>query len=126
MTDLFGALTSRAQALLSRIRLRSAANPSLWLAGLSVPIFYLSHISNDPTLRLGFFIVGAAVVLNAVLTLQRLLWINPDYLRSEEHHIRKMIVERLGDDTTQPEMVSLLLHEPKIKAPLLLEDKQDE
>jgi hypothetical protein len=57
-------------------------------------------------------------VINALITIQRFLWTEPRYLRSEDHHLRSQLAERLGDESNQLEVAQVLLNPPqRIKPP---------
>ena len=120
-------LVSRFREIFGQITVNSAANPSLWLCVVSLLCFVLAYLTNDQVLRWGFFAIGALPVLNALTTIQRFLWTEPRYLRSEDHHLRSQLAERLGDESNQLEVVQVLLNPPQTtKPPPEIEHRTDD
>jgi hypothetical protein len=113
--------------LFGRITVNSAANASLWLCVISLVCFVLAYLSNEAAFRWALFAIGVLPIANALVTQQRFLWKEPRYLRSEDHHLRSQLVERLGDETNQLEIVQALLNPPPTtKPPPAIEHKPDE
>src|SRR5258707_9627390 len=87
--------------LFGQVTVNSAANPSLWLCIISIICFTLAYCTNDSSFRWGLFAIGVLPVINALITQQRFLWKEPRYLRSEDHHLRSQLIERIGDESNQ-------------------------
>ena len=120
-------LVSRFRAVFGQVKVNSAANPSLWLCVVSLLCFVLAYLANDQFLRWGLFVIGVLPVLNALVTIQRFLWTEPRYLRSEDHHLRSQLAERLGDEPNQLEVAQVLLNPPQtMKPPSEIEHKPDD
>jgi hypothetical protein len=120
-------LLSRFRAVFGQITVSSAANPSLWLCVVSLLCFPLAYLANDTALRWGLFAVGLLPILNALVTIQRFLWTDPRYLRSEDHHLRSQLAERLGDESNQLEVAQVLLNPPQtVKSPPRIEHHTNE
>jgi hypothetical protein len=109
-------LLGRFRAIFGRITVNSAANPSLWLCVVSLLCFSLAYLTNDGVFRWGLFGIGALPAINALVTIQRFLWTEPRYLRSEDHHLRSQLAERLGDESNQLEVAQVLLNPPETPA----------
>ena len=127
MADFLHQLGDRFSTLFGRVAVNSAANPSLWLCSISIVCFGLSAFVGDTFLRWALFGVGILPIVNAIVTIQRFLWKNPAYLRSEEHQLRQAIMERLGDDSYEVNMVEALLRKPPlVEAPPAIEHRPDD
>jgi hypothetical protein len=117
-------IIGRFRAVFGQITVNSAANPSLWLCVVSLVCFVLAYFSNDQVFRWGLFAIGTLPVLNALVTIQRFLWSEPRYLRSEDHHLRSQLAERLGDESNPLEVAHVLLNPPQtIRLPHGIEHK---
>jgi len=87
----------KANFAISKVTTRSAINPILWLVGLiSISCFILATISSSP-LKWVFIIIGCTPLGVACFSFIYLLFKKPDYLRSEEFHIRKFSLEHFGE-----------------------------
>jgi hypothetical protein len=85
-------LVTSAQLAVSRLRVKSALNPMLWLCGIvSVTCFVLAYlvIGTHPLLATFFMCVGAAPVLATILGFFYFMIWDPDKLQSEDYQIRR-------------------------------------
>jgi len=110
-------ILERFRTLFGRVTVNSAANPSLWLCLVSLLCFILAYLVEDQGFRWALFGVGVLPVVNALITIQRFLWTEPRYLRSEDHHLRSQLAERLGDESNQLEVAQVLLNPPQTTKP---------
>ena len=80
-----------------QISVKSAVNPSLWAcAVISLPLFYFATKVSSP-LQIIFIVIAAIPVAIFAFSYLYLLLVNPDYLRSEEYHIKMQSLKLLGD-----------------------------
>lgn len=88
---------SLASNMTARIKNSSALNPLLWIIGIvSISAFSAACITKSEFLSYAFFILGSLPILYALYAYHHLMTKNPDYLRSEEFHIKKMASEMIG------------------------------
>ena len=89
------------QSVAERVRVRNIMNPTLWLCGISTPVFLLAaHIfREDHPLR--NLLVGVSIVPLALAVLIYLYWTRrePDRLQSEEYQLQRQEMQLLQQKT---------------------------
>ena len=100
---------SRFFGAFGKIHADSAANASLWLCILCLPCFWFAYLTTDLLFRAALTIIGAAIVVNAVVTIQRFAWGDPWNLRPPDVHLRKILAEQFGDDDEHVSIITALL-----------------
>jgi len=85
----------------SRLHVRSALNPMLWMCVIiSLPMFLLAFWCSQPTLAAGFFVMGALPVFVDLWGFVRFATNAPHLLQSEEYQIKhealRIIMEQKG------------------------------
>ncbi len=81
---------------ISKITVKSAINPMLWIIGTTTPIC-LIIAAVVQSLRLVFLIIGLIPLLLGCFAYFYCLFRLPDYLRSEDYLIRRMTLELFGE-----------------------------
>ncbi|TGL45975.1 hypothetical protein [Leptospira perdikensis] len=97
MADILKMLTRASSTATARIKNKSALNPILWLIGIvTLPSFGLTVIINTLWLQIFFVCIGGLPILIAIFSYIYFMFTSPDYLRSEEFHIKKYATEMIG------------------------------
>ena len=81
---------------IDRLIVRSALNPILWPTGLiGITTFYLSSLTQG-NLSIGFFSIGALLVLTTIFSYLFMLFKRPEDLRSEEFLLKREELRLIG------------------------------
>ncbi len=70
----------------------------LWLTGIVTPgSLWLANDTDSLFMKVVFIIFGALPLVGSIIAYGYFMFTNPDYLRSEEYHLKKQSLELLGD-----------------------------
>lgn len=101
----------------SRLTVKSALNPILWLCAIvSIPTLLISAWKDLPT---WMAVIGFSPIVAAIFGFIILVFKNPDKLQSEHHQqeMRKLdLIEQKGDPKAYVVGVETLVTNPRLKA----------
>jgi hypothetical protein len=97
MAEIIDRLTRVAEQVLSRLKVKSALNPSLWLCGLTLPFGFTGTLSTTGGIQLAFLALMLAPVLTCIVGFFYFMWSSPDKLRSEEYELKKIALSLIEE-----------------------------
>jgi hypothetical protein len=111
----FLSLAQSAHSAASRLTVRSALNPLLWLCAIiSVPCFVLgAYLHTDRITMSILFAIGFVPLGTAVIIALRFAWKHPEKLQSEDYQVRheslQMLQSALGARTIGRDVIDAVV-----------------
>lgn len=89
------------QSVAERIRVRNIMNPTLWLCGISTPVFLFAGYGFRDDHPLRNLLIGVSIVPLVLAVLVYLYWTRrePDRLQSEEYQLQRQEMQLLQKKT---------------------------
>ena len=98
MDELFHRLTGLAESAIGSLKVRSALNPVLWLALITIPFgFAAAMISDSVAVKVVGLVIAAVPVFLFGLGFVYLMCKSPDKLRSEEFELKRMALSMIQE-----------------------------
>jgi hypothetical protein len=100
---IFDQVVANARSAASRLLVRSALNPMLWLCGIiSLPCFMFAVFVRDVwPLALLLLCIGSAPIIGTIVGFLYLMVVAPEKLQSEEYQIRHEALEVIKQKGTR-------------------------
>lgn len=105
IASVFERVVERAQHAASRLRVKSALNPMLWLCGIvSLPCYGLAFLLGEGALSIAFVVIGSTPIAATICGFFYFMLVAPEKLQSEEYQIRHEAMELIKQKGTSVEI----------------------
>lgn len=96
-SNLYARLSTVAHEAVTRLNVRSALNPVLWLCGIIVPTSIIAALLSSGAAQFALIALAAAPVLVFAVGYVYFMLNDPDKLQSESYQLRKQALELIEE-----------------------------